>query len=88
MDHKDGCSRNNTPQNLWLLCPNCDSQQETKGGGNRGRIRYVGNGYQVHHRDGKRIDANVFAQGVTATGVAPNGFAISLEQGSVKPKTL
>ena len=38
MDHIDGNSDNNFPQNLRLLCPNCHSQTEnfgSKGKGNR-----------------------------------------------------
>src|SRR5688572_28073820 len=38
LDHKSGNANDNTPQNLRLLCPNCDSQNETRGGGNVGRI--------------------------------------------------
>ena|GEM_PF-1768446 len=67
MDHCDGANRNNRPQNLQLLCPNCDSQAITKGGFNRGRIRYAGStGYQVHHRNSTRIDAYVFPARVGA----------------------
>lgn len=32
LDHIDGDSDNNLPQNLQLLCPNCHSQTETFGG--------------------------------------------------------
>lgn len=38
LEHADGNSDNNLPQNLKLLCPNCHSQTETfgsKGQGNR-----------------------------------------------------
>ena len=38
-DHIDGNWRNNTPQNLRLLCPNCDSLSATYAGLNRGRGR-------------------------------------------------
>lgn len=38
-DHIDGNWKNNTEENLRLLCPNCDSLQATYGGGNRGKGR-------------------------------------------------
>ncbi len=68
LDHTDGNSKNNSPSNLRLLCPNCDAQLMTRGGRNRGRIQNVtAGGYEVAHRDGRR-DANVFPRGVSATG--------------------
>jgi len=39
IDHIDGCASNNHPTNLRLICPNCDSFNETFGGRNRGRGR-------------------------------------------------
>lgn len=38
VDHKSGNSRDNRPENLRLLCPNCDSQQPTRGGKNRNKV--------------------------------------------------
>jgi hypothetical protein len=39
VDHINGVWKDSSPQNLRLLCPNCDSQQrETRGGANRGRV--------------------------------------------------
>ena len=38
-DHIDGDWRNNTEQNLRLICPNCDSLTATYMGANRGRGR-------------------------------------------------
>jgi hypothetical protein len=38
-DHIDGNWRNNTEQNLRLICPNCDSLNPTYAGLNRGRGR-------------------------------------------------
>jgi hypothetical protein len=55
LDHVSGNSRDNSPENLRLLCPNCDSQNhETKGGANAGRIKSINTKefYQVNHRDG------------------------------------
>ena len=70
VDHKNGNRNDNRPLNLRLLCPNCDSQQLTRGGANIGRIQnQSSSGYEVAHRDGRR-DANVFLQGVSATAAA------------------
>lgn len=38
-DHIDGNWRNNTEENLRLICPNCDSLTATYGGANVGRGR-------------------------------------------------
>ena len=55
LDHVSGNSRDNSPENLRLLCPHCDSQNhETKGGANAGRIKRINSkgSYQVNNRDG------------------------------------
>jgi len=39
VDHIDGDASNNSPENFKLICPNCDSQQETFGGKNYGKGR-------------------------------------------------
>ena len=58
LDHKDGNRYDNLPSSLRLLCPNCDSQLQTKGGGNRGRvIRVVEGGYTLRNKDGSIIEA-------------------------------
>lgn len=63
LDHKTGNARDNSPQNLRLLCPNCDSQNnETRGGRNIGRIAHRGEvAYEVRNRNGTQ-DAYVFPQ--------------------------
>ena len=38
LDHIKGISRGNSPKNLQLLCPNCESQTHTRGGKNKGRV--------------------------------------------------
>jgi hypothetical protein len=40
IDHIDGNSENNTPENLRYICPNCHSQTETYKGKNVGNGRY------------------------------------------------
>ena len=67
LDHISGNTKDNTPQNLRLLCPNCESQLETRGGHNVGRIHNEpAGGYQVKHRNG-RVDAHAFPGGVKMT---------------------
>ena len=39
VDHKNGDPSNDHPDNLRLICPNCHSQTEFLGGGNKGRGR-------------------------------------------------
>ena len=39
VDHISGNAADNSPNNLRLICPNCDSQSETFGGRNRGNGR-------------------------------------------------
>ena len=39
VDHVNGDPSNDRPDNLRLICPNCHSQTEFLGGGNKGRGR-------------------------------------------------
>jgi hypothetical protein len=71
LDHIDGNNTDNRPDMLRLLCPNCDSQQPTRGGANKGRIEKSEGGFAKVSRDGKRdyillADAGIFSVG-TAT---------------------
>lgn len=50
LDHIDGNSDNNNPENLRLVCPNCDSQLETYKGRNKGKGRYY---RRKRYHDGK-----------------------------------
>ena len=55
LDHKNGNNTDNSPDNLRLLCPNCDSQNiETRGGANKGRIEKWEGGFARVASDGKR----------------------------------
>lgn len=47
LDHIDGNWKNNSPENLRLLCPNCHSLTATYGGANRGN----GRPYVVYKRE-------------------------------------
>lgn len=40
MEHIDGNSENNTPENLCLICPNCHSQTPTYKAKNKGNGRH------------------------------------------------
>ena len=58
LDHVDGNRFDNSPTNLRYLCPNCDAQLETRGGGNRGRVLSVcDDGCILVNKDGTRIAA-------------------------------
>ncbi|MFH1282152.1 MAG: HNH endonuclease signature motif containing protein [bacterium] len=54
LDHKDGVCGNNRIENLQFLCPNCNSQQSTHGGGNKGRVEQSEGGYAIKREDGKK----------------------------------
>jgi hypothetical protein len=55
LDHKSGNRKDNTPDNLRYLCPNCESQQTTRGGANKGRLEKEStDGYTMRNRDGTR----------------------------------
>lgn len=70
LDHISGNSLDNSPQNLRLLCPNCDAQLPTRGGKNAGRIVNVtDSGYEIR-QNGERRDAKVFPPGVAVAGEA------------------
>lgn len=47
LDHKNGVNSDNRPKNLRFLCPNCDSQLETRAGGNKGRVKKSSGGFGI-----------------------------------------
>ncbi len=55
LDHIDGNNSDNRPHMLRLLCPNCDSQLDTRGGKNAGRIQKSSGGFAKVAKDGKRL---------------------------------
>jgi hypothetical protein len=78
LDHVSGDHCDNSPDNLQLLCPNCDAQLPTRGGRNRGRIQAKSaSGYAIQHSTGRR-DARVFPTGVAA--VATEGKLVPSTQ--------
>ena len=54
LDHINGVSRDNRPENLRYLRPNCDSQLATRGGRNKGRVEMSSGGFSVRRPDGRR----------------------------------
>jgi HNH endonuclease len=54
LDHRNGNNSDNRPKNLRLLCPHCDSQLDTRGGANKGRVEKAEGGFALVRRDGKR----------------------------------
>ena len=54
LDHKNGVHGDNRPKNLQFLCPNCNSQQPTHGGGNKGKVEQNEGGFAKISKDGKK----------------------------------
>jgi len=54
LDRINGNNSDNRPKNLRLLCPICDSQLETRGGANKGRIKKAEGWFAQVSPDGKR----------------------------------
>jgi len=71
LDHKYGVSGDNRPENLQLLCPNCNSQQPTHGGGNKGKVEQSEGGFAKIRKDGKKD---------YALPAEPNQYSIKIGQ--------
>lgn len=54
LDHKNGVNGDNRSRNLRFLCPNCNSQLPTQGGGNRGRVEQSSGGFSLKDENGNR----------------------------------
>jgi hypothetical protein len=54
LDHKNGVSGDDRHFNLQFLCPNCNSQQSTHGGGNKGKVEQHDGGFALNLKNGKR----------------------------------
>lgn len=54
LDHIDGVHGNDNPKNLRYLCPNCNSQQSTHGGGNKGRVEHNEGTYVITEKGGSK----------------------------------
>jgi hypothetical protein len=83
LDHSKGNRYDNSPLSLQYLCPNCDSQLLTRGGGNRGRVvDLTADGYTLMNRDGSRI---VAATGRSAGSSSTRGVGASFVSPLVSP---
>jgi hypothetical protein len=56
LDHRNGNNSDNRTENLRFLCPNCESQLDTRGGANKGRVEKSEGGFALISREGKRHD--------------------------------
>ena len=54
LDHINGVNRDNRPENLRYLCPNCDALRDTRGGRNKGRVQKSSGGFSIRRPDGTR----------------------------------
>jgi 5-methylcytosine-specific restriction endonuclease McrA len=54
LDHINGVNGANSTKNLQFLCPNCNSQQHTQGGGNKGRTEQHSGGFSTKDIEGKK----------------------------------
>jgi hypothetical protein len=52
LDHTQGARKDNRPHMLRYLCPNCNSQQPTHAGRNKGRTRQSSGGFGIRRGDG------------------------------------
>ena len=65
LDYTGGARRNNRPEALQYLCPNCNAQQGTHAGRNKGRIIYddAGSGYtRIRARGRPERDIRMMAE--------------------------
>ena len=65
LDHINGVCGDNRIKNLRLLCPNCNSQQSTQGGGNKGKVVQSSGGFSIKDKSTSRIDYTLPAEAGT-----------------------
>ena len=74
LDHKNGNNSDDRPKNLRLLCPNCHSQQGTRGGANRGRVNKSSGGFGLYDKKTGKWHYRLPAEtGVLSSKVDPRG---------------
>ncbi len=62
LDHINGVNSNDDPKNLRFLCPNCNQQLDTHGGGNKGRVEKNDSGYTI--KEGDKLHTTAVVEGV------------------------
>ena len=62
LDHIDGVNSNDDPDQLRYLCPNCNQQLDTHGGGNKGKVEKEDSGFT--RKEGDRRHATAVVEGV------------------------
>jgi|SRR3989339_533779 len=77
LDHHNGNNSDNRPENLRLLCPNCDSQLDTRGGANKGRVEKSESGFALLSREGIRHDHIIPKTGAIASRGEKNIITIN-----------
>lgn len=54
LDHIDGTNSDNRPKMLRLVCGLCNTQQQTNGGGNKGRVDKSTGGFAIKEKNGRK----------------------------------
>ena len=87
LDHVNGNSNDNRPENLRYLCPNCDSQLPTRGGRNIGRIKNQSDGgYQINNPQTENLDTLIFPKtGKVETKAVRASITTKKEEKDAKP---
>jgi hypothetical protein len=79
LDHISGNSFDNSPHNLRLLCPNCESQLSTRGGANAGRLtERLPEGFTLQNKDGTKTIARA---GIAAAASTATAEAVAIVRG-------
>lgn len=84
LDHINGNNRDNSPNNLRYICPNCDSQLSTRGGANKGRVLEAEDGTYMLAGPGGSRDRFIFASTAQATAT---GFEATVQTTPGVPQT-